>query len=117
MNEKEFYEYILVLRNIKKPLYTFSIIESYFENKGYPTKAKNQYGGTTESETLKEDNNDNDSKSYDETLLIKCLKCVDFADVNAEDFKKGPGESKILTFEQKYFILSRLGCSKSIVLN
>ncbi|XP_013109829.1 uncharacterized protein LOC106088721 isoform X2 [Stomoxys calcitrans] len=43
-------------------------------------------------------------------LLERLIACVDFAKISTENFLAGPGISKLLTWQQKYFILSQL-CS------
>lgn len=41
-------------------------------------------------------------------FLIKLLKIIDFGSISISEFFTGPSESKLLTTNQKYFILTRI---------
>lgn len=51
---------------------------------------------------------DFETKEIKNDLLERLLACVDFGKIETDKFLAGPGVSKILTWQQKYFIVSQL---------
>ncbi|XP_059220640.1 BTB/POZ domain-containing protein 6-A [Stomoxys calcitrans] len=114
LDSNDFYRLIVVLQEAKKTLELFSIIEFYFKN--FSLERTLKFDQPPSKNDKEVDSQLPSNMSSAETLLKKCLKCLNFANVAATEFKSGPGKSSILSFEQKYFIFSHLGFGGNVVL-